>query len=86
MVRKLLLAWMQMNEKFTHEDRSSRTDAKAFFFLKLIRGLIYLTHVGSLVSRSMHTTSKLYLVAAKRILGFAWEKSHNGIWYVQSYY
>lgn len=77
---------MNINEKLQHEDGSDKTNSSVF--RSLVGGLNYLTHSRpdisfpvSVVSRFLHSPTKLHLGAAKRILHYVAGTKNYGIWY-----
>lgn len=81
---------MNINEKLQHEDGSDKTNSSVF--RSLVGGLNYLTHSRpdisfpvSVVSRFLHSPTKLHLGAAKRILHYVAGTKNYGIWYSRVY-
>ncbi|XP_055815066.1 uncharacterized mitochondrial protein AtMg00810-like isoform X1 [Solanum dulcamara] len=77
---------MNINEKLCHDDGTEMENAT--YFRSLVGGLNYLSHTRpdiafsvGVVSRFMHSPSKLHLGAAKRILRYIAETTDHGIWY-----
>ncbi|XP_060195157.1 secreted RxLR effector protein 161-like [Lycium barbarum] len=83
---KVVATPMNINEKLCHDDGTEMDNAT--YFRSLVGGLNYLSHTRpdiafsvGVVSRFMHSPSKLHLGAAKRILRYIAGTTDHGIWY-----